>query len=150
MRNRLIVAMMALALLAAACSSDDAETTTAEPEATEAPAGNALPTGPADLTLEAQEGDGTTVAIASATLPVSGYVVIHGDGGGSPGAVIGHSDLLPAGVNNGIVVTLDQPLTESGTVFPMVHIDADGDGVYEFFPPDETTDVPATFADGGV
>jgi len=157
MRNTLMVAMMALGLAAAACSSDDSESgattappDTAAPEATAAPTDDTLPTGPSDLTLEAQEGDGTTVSVASATLPVPGYVVIHGDGGGSPGAVIGHSDLLPAGVNNGVVVTLDQPITESATVFPMVHIDADGDGVYEFFPPDDTTDVPGTFADGGV
>jgi len=162
MRNKMMVTLMALGLLAAACSSDDSgDTTTSPPDtaapaatdapaATEVPPDDALPTGPSDLILEAQEGDGTTVAVASATLPVPGYVVIHGDGGGSPGAVIGHSDLLPAGVSTAVIVVLDVPLTESATVFPMVHIDADGDGVYEFFPPDDTTDVPGTFDDGSV
>jgi len=162
MRNSLMMSVVVLAMVAAACgdSSDDTTAATdAAPTSTAAPADSAppstdapqeLPTGPSDLTLEDQEGDGSTVLIASVTLPVPGYVVVHGDGGGSPGPVIGHSDLLPAGESADVIILLDEPLTASGTVFPMVHIDADSDGVYEFFPPDDTTDVPGTFADGSV
>lgn len=49
-----------------------------------------------------------------------------------------------------VQIHLDSPLTESGTVFPMAHIDVDGDGVYEFNPPDDTTDGPALTSDGAV
>lgn len=87
---------------------------------------------PSSLTLADQDGDGTSVIIGSVDLPSAGFVAIHGDGGGSPGPVIGASDLLPAGTSDEVIVTFAEPLTESGTVFPMVHIDTDSNGVYEF------------------
>lgn len=49
-----------------------------------------------------------------------------------------------------MTVTLDMTVTESAVVFPMAHIDMDGDDVYEFFPLDETTDLPATAEEGKV
>lgn len=117
----------------------------------EADAGAAAPTtSPARIVAEDQTSDGSTVVVAEVELPTAGYVVVHADADGSPGPVIGHSDLLQAGVSTDVTVTLDQPLTATATVFPMAHVDADGDGVYEFAPPDETTDVPATTADGEV
>jgi hypothetical protein len=64
--------------------------------------------------------------------------------------VIGNSELLPAGTSTDVVVTLDLPLTATDMVFPMVHIDMNGNSVYEFFPPDETIDSPGLFADGSV
>ena len=137
---RSVVAIGAgLALTLAACGGDDddaaADTTTATTEASaESSGGSAdeVPTAPSALTLADQDGDGTTVTIDGAELPASGFIAIHGDGGGSPGPVIGVSDLLPAGSASGVVVTLDDPLTETGTVFPMVHIDTNTNGIYEF------------------
>ncbi len=48
------------------------------------------------------------------------------------------------------MLTLDEPLTATDLVFPMAHIDVDGDNEYGFIPPDITIDLPATTADGAV
>jgi len=153
--RRFAPAVSALLLLAAACSSNDADgTTTDAPVATDAPAGTDATsdpvTGPAAIAADDQAGDGATVTIASVSLPTAGFVVIHADGGGSPGPILGWSDLLPAGDSSVVVVTLQDSLAASGVVFPMAHVDANGNGEYEFMPPDVTIDVPATTADGGV
>lgn len=146
-----------LALFATACGGDDdgATTTTtaaAEPagEADDTRPADAPVTGPATIAATDQSGDGTSVSVASVTLPTAGFVVVHADGGGSPGPILGWSDLLPAGESTDVVVELAEPLTADATVFPMAHVDANGNGEYEFMPPDVTIDVPATTGEGGV
>ena len=145
--RRLTTIIAVLALVIAACGDDDDVTAAPDggDDAVEAP-----PTGPAELSAEDQTGDGTEVTVASVTLPADGYLVIHGDADGSPGPVIGHSDLLAAGESTDVVVTLDEPLTATATVWPMAHIDTNGNGAYDFAPPDVTDDGPATFDDGEV
>lgn len=148
MLRRLLMPLAAFALLTAACGDDDdtaVDGTGDEDAGEEEP-----PLGPAELTAEDQTGDGSEVTVASVTLPADGYIVIHADADGSPGPVIGNSDLLTAGESSDVVVTLDEPLTESATVWPMAHIDANANGEYDFHPPNDTTDVPATFEDGDV
>lgn len=107
-------------------------------------------TGPAAITASDQSGDGTTVSVASVSLPTDGFVVVHADGGGSPGPILGWSDLLQVGDDTDVVVELQETLAESVIVYPMAHVDANGNGAYEFMPPDVTIDVPATTADGAV
>lgn len=154
MRTPLIVpAIAALALVASACGDDAPNGTgTDDPapiqEANEA--GDAPTTGPATIAADDQAGDGNSVTVSSVSLPTAGFVVIHGDSGSGPGAILGWSDSLPAGDSSDVVVELRQPLTESGMVYPMAHVDANGNGAYEFMPPEVTIDVPATTADGGV
>ena len=156
MLRRAMVLLIPVALVAAACGDDDAATTTTEaaaattaaPTTTAAEEGPAM--GPAQVVFEAQSSDGASIVVASVTLPSPGFIAVHGDGGGSPGPVIGHSSLLPAGESKNVEVFLDQPLEATGLVFPMAHIDVDGDGEYEFFPPDTTVDGPAQTADGNV
>ena len=170
MRPKYLVSLVAaLTLFVAACGDDDAADTTTASEATntttaatDAPGTTTAATdepddaaaepvtGPAAITASDQSGDGTTVSVASVSLPTEGFVVVHADGGGSPGPILGWSDLLPAGDNTDVVVELQEPLTESAIVFPMAHVDANGNGEYEFMPPDVTIDVPATTADGAV
>jgi hypothetical protein len=152
-----IAALAVLAVLAAACSgSDDDDTTTtgAPADATTTTAADAggeePPTSPASLSADAQESDGTTIVVATITLPAPGFIAVHGDADGGPGPVVGHSDLLPAGESTNVTVTLDEPLTASGTLWPMAHIDINGNGEYEFFPPDTTIDGPGVTADGDV
>ena len=155
MMKRLLVVALAVVLFAAACSDDsdtsatDDSTETDDSEAEDESATDPV-TGPASISASNQTGDGTTVVVDTLTLPVEGFIVIHGDNGGAPGAVIGHSDLLPAGESTDIEVVLDTPLEQAGMVFPMAHVDANGNGIYEFAPPDEVTDVPALTADGAV
>ena len=142
-RRRLVVAAAALALFVAACNGDDDVTPTPTPEVP----GPAM--APSALSADAQDSDGTSIVVASVTLPSPGFIAVHADADG-PGAVIGHSDLLPAGESADVTVVLDAPLTGSATVWPMVHIDVDGDGVYDFAPPDVVDDLPGLTAGGDV
>jgi hypothetical protein len=143
-----------LALILAACAPSGepelAATTEAPAQATTTEEMAAPATSPAEIVFEAQTSDGTSVVVASVTLPAPGFIAVHSNADGKPGAVIGNSELLPAGTSTDVVIVLDQPLAATDMVFPMVHIDIDGDGEYTFVPPDNIVDVPATTADGGV
>ena len=143
-RRRLAAATAAALLFVAACNGDDDVTPTT---ASELPG---PPRAPSALSADAQDSDGTSIVVASVTLPSAGFIAVHADADGGPGAVIGHSDLLPAGDSSDVVVTLDEPLTGSATVWPMVHIDLDGDGLYLFAPPDNAIDLPGLTAGGDV
>ncbi|GMQ85238.1 MAG: hypothetical protein BMS9Abin07_0804 [Acidimicrobiia bacterium] len=141
MRKGIVTAAIAMALIVAACSSTEDTTTTLEA---------APPNGPSSVTFEAQDSDGTSIVVVAVTLAANGFIAVHADNSGSPGAVIGHSSLLGAGDSTDVTVTFDEPITESTTLWPMVHIDIDGDGEYTFMPPDNAIDVPGTTADGSV
>jgi hypothetical protein len=154
MKSKYVIAATAvLAIVVAACDAETEATTTTAAGAgptTSAVEAEGPPTAPSALTAETQESDGTTIVVASVTLPAPGFIAVHGDDAGSPGPVVGHSDLLPAGESTDVTVTLDEPLTESGTLWPMVHIDINDNGEYEFFPPDETIDGPGVDDAGDV
>ncbi|MFP4513178.1 MAG: hypothetical protein ACLFRV_09565 [Acidimicrobiales bacterium] len=119
-------------------------------EAGDDEAGDSPPMSPAELTVEDQSGDGTTVQVASVTLPADGFIAVHADDDG-PGPVIGNSDLLPAGESTDVEITLDEEVSEDTTLWPMAHIDTNLNGTYDFgSEPDPQADGPATFADGEV
>lgn len=136
--KRAFAIIFAFGLVAAACSDD-------EPAVATPPAMS-----PAEVVFDAQTSDGTTIVVASVTLPSQGFIAVHSNNDGQPGAVVGHSDLLSAGTSTDVVITLDQPLATTDLLFPMAHIDVDVDGVYDFDPPDVAVDLPATTADGKV
>lgn len=142
--RRTAILTVIFALVVAACGDDDATTTTAA--GGDGPAAMA----PAEVVFEAQTSDGTTITVASVTLPAAGFIAVHGNSDGSPGPVVGHSDLLPAGTSTDVVITLEVPLQSTDLLFPMAHIDVDEDGEYDFVPPDNTVDGPAQTADGSV
>jgi len=147
-KKRLAVLLVAIGLVVAACSSsatDETTTTTAADVASEAPA-----TAPSAVAVEDQTSDGSTVVVQSVDLPSPGFIAIHADNGGSPGAVIGNSALLPAGSSSDVSITLDTPLDGTSIIWPMVHVDSDSDGQYTFMPPDNAIDVPGVTADGNV
>ncbi|MEX2550056.1 MAG: plastocyanin/azurin family copper-binding protein [Nitriliruptoraceae bacterium] len=97
------------------------------------------------LTLTDQSGDGNSVVVAEATISGSdGWIVVHADDDGGPGAVLGHV-ALPEGTSSNVEVPLDEALGADATVWPMLHVDAGEEGVYEF----PGTDGPVT-ADGDV
>ncbi len=160
--RKMIGLLLALGLVAAACGSDDTQTTattSATTAATEAPSTTATTQAeemagpemsPAELVVDAQTSDGTTINIVSVTLPSAGFVAVHSSVDGAPGPVIGVSDLLTNGTSTDVTITLDEALAATDTVFPMVHIDVDEDGQYTFMPPDNAIDLPATTADGAV
>lgn len=121
MSNRFLPVLLLSALLGACATS----TETATPAAT--------PTAAASLTLTDQP-SGAAVVISSFTLDKPGYVVIHKDGGGAPGPVIGVSEVIAPGTYTDYQVAIDA--SQAGTaVFPMLHYD-NGNGAYEFPGPD--------------
>jgi hypothetical protein len=72
----------------------------------------------------------STLTIEQALIDGPGWLVIHADNDGAPGAVLGFAPLLQ-GVNYDIAVELDtENMTD--TVFPMLHYDNSEFGVYEF------------------
>ncbi|MDZ7678865.1 MAG: hypothetical protein U5K29_09965 [Acidimicrobiales bacterium] len=160
-RRVLITVFAALALIAAGCGDDDADDAgdtpdepgveeTTDDEAMDDDAGDSPPMSPAELSVEDQSGDGTTVQVASVTLPADGFIAVHADDGG-PGPVIGSSDLLPAGESTDVEITLDEAVSGDTTLWPMAHIDTNLNGTYDFgSPPEPDADGPATFADGEV
>ena len=137
-----------LALTLAACGGDDDDTAgTDPPVTTSAASGPAM--APAEIVAEDQGSAGTSIVVARVDLPSAGFVAVHADEGGSPGPVIGVSDLLPPGTTNEVTVQLDEPLASDAVVHPMVHIDTNDNGVYEFGTV-SGVDGPGLTADGDV
>jgi hypothetical protein len=101
----------------------------------------------ADVTLDPQTTGGTTVTVASATLPDGGFVTIHDASltdGQVLGSVRGASGFLEAGTHQNVTVHLDTPLTEDATLIAMPHEDSDGDRAYTFVPGNGGVDGPYT------
>jgi len=85
------------------------------------------------LAAAPQSNDGKSVKIAEAVFTGSkGYVAIHSDANGAPGPVVGVSKLLDAGTSDDVVVTLSTPLTTTAKVWPMLHLDDNNNGTYDF------------------
>lgn len=71
------------------------------------------------------------VAVEVVRLERSGFVVIHEDVAGVPGAILGTSGLLRAGeTENPASITLSRVTKDGETIFAMLHLD-DGDGVFD-------------------
>lgn len=154
--RRLVPMIAVLALVIAACggtettvrTTSESVATTSSSVANTTAAGPA--TSPAEVVFEAQESDGSSIVVASVTLPSPGFIAVHANADGNPGPIIGHSELLPEGTSTDVAVELDTPLESTDLLFPMAHIDMDENGEYEFAPPDNAVDIPATTADGTV
>ena len=90
----------------------------------------------ADLQLEDQTGDGSTVQVASVTALEDGFVVVTLDDD-QPGAgqVLGSAE-VPAGTSTAVAVDLDTPVPaatgdDDGTeITATLYADTDGDGSY--------------------
>jgi hypothetical protein len=173
MTKRILAILFGFTLLVAACGDDD-DASTVDPEGTDEDMTDEdmtdedmtdedmtdedmtdedmtePMTGPASITVEDQTGDGSTVTVASVTLPTSGFIAVHAGDSGAPGAVIGHSEVLPEGESTDVEVTLDTALDADTMVFPMAHVDANDNGVYEFGEGGEDIDLPATTEAGEV
>ncbi|MCH7759019.1 hypothetical protein IID20_01545 [Patescibacteria group bacterium] len=76
----------------------------------------------------------TSVKVGFAILAGGGYVVIHEDSEGKPGAIIGNSDVLPQGENRDFDVELTRESIDDETLYAMLHSD-NGDG--EFNPAED-------------
>ena len=85
---------------------------------------------------------GNVVYVSSVQLTAPGWIVIHADNAGQPGAIIGET-YLPAGINPA-KVTVTSPIVDGGTYYAMLHSD-NGDQKF-----DATIDVPLKDTNGNV
>ncbi len=97
-----------------------------------------------DIAASDQSPNDNTVDIDGLFLNKPGFVVIHADNNGRPGAVIGYSGLV-AGAKKDFKVAVDTEKTSS-RVYAMLHYDDDGDRLYGF--PDK--DKPVISGGGAV
>lgn len=76
-----------------------------------------------------QTGDEITIPRAEIS-GADGWIAVHADDSGDPGAVIGYAP-IQEGENTDVEVKLDQPV-DSGTLYAMVHAEDPADGDYTF------------------
>lgn len=121
----------------AACGSDDSEVaapaaTPSAPETTSTPSGDAVATASGSVTAEDQTSDGTSLRVSEVTLEgvEQGFIGVHKDLDGKPGPVVGVAQ-VQKGTTGDLVVTFDQPV-ETGAFWPMLHVDDNAIGTYEF------------------
>jgi len=87
---------------------------------------------------------GNTVVGSMVYLAALGYLVIHEDKNGEPGAILGTSALLQAGENTNIPVTLSRASRDGETLHAMLHTDADANSSF-----DASIDIPVQSRLGG-
>jgi len=145
MIRRLTISVLALALIAASCAYESSGTTTTT---VVDPAEVPPVTGPADLVLEGQRVEGTSLTLASVTMPDDGWVVVRVDQGGGPGEIIGVSEILRRGVIARVPIPFFLPITEDTVVHATIHVDLDRDGAFTYEAPDSLIDEIATYANG--
>ena len=100
--------------------------------------------GEKNLVLVSDYTAGKTATVARVVLEKPGYVMIHEDASGKPGAIIGTSAFLPAGESSDVAVNLKRASNDGEVLYAMLHTD-DGDGKFNV-----TVDVPLTDSSGNV
>jgi hypothetical protein len=89
-------------------------------------------------------GEDNTLTVPQVIASQPGWIVIHAQGEGGPGAVIGYAH-VSTGVNTDVKVPVD-PADVTSTVYAMLHIDRGTAGLYEF----PGSDVPVKDMNGNV
>ena len=84
----------------------------------------------AKVTVSDQSVDGGGLTIAQVDSPGAGWLVIHVQADGKPGAVLGYS-AVKAGMNTNVAVTVDDS-EATPVLYAMLHTDAGTVGTYEF------------------
>lgn len=118
-----IMAIAAFAALTTACGFAGAGEPTDDP-------------GTADVFSSVSVSDQTlafsaVVTIASIDALEGGFVAIHEDDGGSPGAVISHAS-IPEGTSTDVELTLNRFAQDQETLHAMLHVDDPADGMFTF------------------
>ncbi|MBE2182055.1 MAG: hypothetical protein IAE89_01400, partial [Anaerolineae bacterium] len=84
----------------------------------------------AALTTADQFLDGDTITIPAVTLAVPGWVIVHADNDGAPGAALGQLQVEP-GTTTNLAITLASE-GRTAVLWPMLHVDDGTAGTYEF------------------
>lgn len=69
------------------------------------------------------------ITVGLTQLAQDGYVVVHEDNGGAPGAILGSSELLAGGRTDNVRVALIRETIEGETLYGMLHFD-NGDNTF--------------------
>lgn len=93
-------------------------------------------TGDTQALVVADQKPGAAVKVTSVNMASNGFLVVRKDEAGSPGKIIGVSNLTPKGINKNITINLAENISEGQTIFVMVNSDSDGNGVFQFPGPD--------------
>jgi PGF-CTERM protein len=107
----------------------------------------------ASVSMDDADSSGNTVVVDQVDLSEGGFVTVHDASlfaGETLGSVRGTSQYLEAGHHHDVEVTLDEPLTESGTIVPMAHRDTNGNEAYDFVEQEAGADGPYTYDGGAV
>ena len=137
MKLGVVLCVVAVLAMGATACGKSKKSSTASDETTTTAAASAAQVTKGDkasfyLAASSQTSDGKTIKIDDATFQGTGWVAIHSDAGGAPGPVIGVSKMLDSGTTSDLVITLDKPLTASAKVFPMEHLEDNGNTTYDF------------------
>ncbi|MBI4094096.1 hypothetical protein HY417_03980 [Candidatus Kaiserbacteria bacterium] len=87
---------------------------------------------------------GSNITASSVFLASPGFLVIHEDVGGAPGAILGASALLQAGESTSVDVVLNRATRDHERLHAMLHSDVDGSGSFA-----ASTDTPVQSSLGG-
>ncbi len=79
-----------------------------------------------------QTSNGKAIKLPSVHTKDKGYIAVHADAEGAPGPVIGVSELLEAGETEDVRIKLTDRLDDSASVWPMLHIEDNGNTTYDF------------------
>ena len=91
-----------------------------------------------------QQRPGDTVKVAQTFLAAPGYVAIHEDDNGAPGAILGVSAYLESGETTNIAVPLSRTSVDGEKLWSMLHVEKTGDTTF-----DEVRDTPVKSVTGG-
>ncbi len=149
---RLVGATAVAVLALAGCGDDDKASSDAvappASTASETPSENPSASAPADtvtgsLTVADQSGDGTSLTVEKVTIEgADGWIALHADAGGAPGAVAGFVQ-IKEGDTSDVTVKGDEKLA-TGDYWPMLHRDTGKLGTYEFGETKGAEDAPVT------
>lgn len=91
-----------------------------------------------------QQRPSSTVKVAQAFLVKPGYVAIHEDQDGKPGAILGVSAYLESGETTNIAVPLSRSTADGEKLWSMLHLENTNDTTF-----DEVKDAPVKSVSGG-
>lgn len=108
------------------------------------PGGSSAMRAEENMVVVMEQRPGNTIIASQVYLAAPGFVVIHEDENGAPGAIIGSSVLLQAGESSKISITLSRPTQDGEKLHAMLHSDTDANGTFS-----ASTDAPVQSILGG-
>jgi hypothetical protein len=83
-----------------------------------------------NMVVVTEQRPGNIVTASTVFLAAPGFVVVHEDIDGAPGAIIGSSAFLAAGESNNIKVMLSRVTQDGDKLHAMLHADTDANGSF--------------------